>query len=145
MINYIYSINLIKNINQLQTKEKKQKIKLIILAKLMFELIKNYEQIQESEDNLDENYDEQKLLKIKEYTETEIIDKNIEDLKEFNIQKEDIYFKKIDHIYVQIINYLIINKKLDDSEDTSDIINQLDLQNINITNDIFKELEKLLF
>ena len=144
MINYIYSINLIKNINQLQTKEKKQKIKLIILAKLMLELIKNYEQIQESEDNLDENYDEQKLLKIKEYTETEIIDKNIEDLKEFNIQKEDIYSKKIDYIYVQIINYLIINKKLDDSEDTSNIISQLDLQNINITNDIFKDLEKLL-
>ena len=100
MINYIYSINLIKNINQLQTKEKKQKIKLIILAKLMLELIKNYEQIQESEDNLDENYDEQKLLKIKEYTETEIIDKHMDEIpdsifrslaegveKHFNIRK----------------------------------------------------------
>ena len=139
-VNYIYSIDLIKQINQLQTKEKKQKIKIIILSKLMSDLIANYESIDE---NNDENF-EDVIKKIKNYNNDEIIDKNIDFLKVFDIGKNDIYGEKIDIIYAKIINYLIVNKKLEESEYTIDIIKQLDLESIYITKTILANLIKIL-
>ena len=42
VVNYIYSFELIKNLNDQQTKEKPRKIRKIILAKIILELIINY-------------------------------------------------------------------------------------------------------
>ena len=136
IVNYIYSIEFIKQINQLQTKEKKQKLKILIMAKTMSDIISNYKL------NNDNN-DEKELETIIKYN-NKIIDENINILKEFNIEKKDISNTKIDIIYVQIINYLIINKKLDESDYTIDLIKQVDLESIYLTKTILDNLIKIL-
>ena len=136
IVNYIYSIEFIKQINQLQTKEKKQKLKILIMAKTMSDIISNYKL------NNDNN-DEKELETIIKYN-NKIIDENINILKEFNIEKKDISNTKIDIIYVQIINYLIINKKLDESDYTIDLIKQVDSESIYLTKTILDNLIKIL-
>ena len=44
LVNYIYSYNLINNINEIQNMEKDKVIKKTILAKIIIDLIANYEQ-----------------------------------------------------------------------------------------------------
>ena len=52
--------------------------------------------------------------------------------------------KNLDKIYIEIIIQLIRNKKFEDFNFTSNILNQLDLFKINITKTIFDELSKIL-
>ena len=139
LVNYKYSFNLIKNINELQNMEKEKKLKKIILAKIIIDLITNYEQ---SDDN-DEIINDYSLNNIKS-SNLEIIKSNANIYKEFNLQENDIISMKIDEIYAQIIKTLIINKKLEQSEYIYNIIAQLGLESINITNTIFNELSNIL-
>lgn len=57
VVNYSYSIDLIKKINALQTLEKEKKIKKIILAKIILILIKNYYQINDNEENINNEFE----------------------------------------------------------------------------------------
>ena len=139
LVNYKYSFNLIKNINELQNMENDKVIKKIILAKIIIDLITNYEQ---SCDN-DEIINDYSLNNIKS-SNLEIIKSNANIYKEFNLQENDIISMKIDEIYAKIIKTLIINKKLEQSEYIYNIIAQLGLESINITNTIFNELSNIL-
>ena len=51
---------------------------------------------------------------------------------------------KIDEIYIYIINMLIITNRIDDYEYTYKIIQELDLENIDLTKTMFEELSKTL-
>ena len=82
-----------------------------------------------------------KVLNNIEEENTNFIKNNINIFKEFglNYDLNIIKNKKIDEIYIEIINGLIQNNKFDDYEYLKDILkNKLEIQNIDITNKIFK-------
>ena len=140
IINFTYSIELIKNLNDKRKKEQK-KIRKIMIAKILLELIYNYKGIDDSDKNNNE-YDDELDRYNNENLET--IHQNIDSIKKFNLNENDILTQKIDKLYAIIINNIIMNKKLDESQSTNDILEQLDLKLINITKDIFDELVKIL-
>ena len=139
VVNYSYSKNLINKLHQEQMKLKNEKIKKIIIAKIIIELISNY-------DN-DDNYDEKNeidLGKIENYNNKTITD-NIKELQIFELTEKEILNKKMDEIYSKIIKYFIVNKKLDDSDDyTEYIFKQIDLKSLNLTQLMFDDISKLL-
>ena len=141
VINYKYSINFIRNLNEEQIKENNKIIKKIILAKIIIVLISNYTQ----NENADEDGDkyEEELNKIKKYND-DIIHNNKKVIKIFNLEENDILKKDIGKIYVQIIKYLIINQKLEDIEYAYNIIEQIDLESINLTKNMYIEISKIL-
>ena len=141
VVNYIYSIELIKKINELQTKLKNEKILKFIIAKIILIFINNFEQ-SDNEENTNGNYSED-LDNIKKFN-SKIIESNIDELKQFKITSKDFSFKTLESIYIDIIKYLFVNKKLDDSEDTNNIIKQINLKNFYITKVIFDEILVLL-
>jgi hypothetical protein len=139
VVNYSYSKNLINKLHQEQMKLKNEKIKKIIIAKIIIELISNY-------DN-DDIYDEKNeidLGKIENYNNKTITD-NIKELQIFELTEKEILNKKMDEIYSKIIKYFIVNKKLDDSDDyTENIFKQIDLKSLNLTQLMFDDISKLL-
>ena len=73
-----------------------------------------------------------------------IIKNNIEIFKEIGLilNEDDILKKKIDEIYIEIINALISSKKIEDFEYSYNILEQLDLKNICLTKTIFEGIMK---
>ena len=138
VVNYIYSINVIKKINDMQTRIKNEKIQKLIMAKIIIVLINNYEQSDNEEDT-----DSTDLNSLKNFN-MEIINDNIKELNQYNINKNNFLSKKLEEIYSEIIKYLIINNKLDDSEFTNNILKQINLKYIYITKVMFDEIAKLL-
>ena len=141
VVNYLYSFEFIKKLNEWQTKLKNEKIEKLIIAKIILIFINNFEQ-SENEENTSGKYSEV-LDKIIDFN-SKIIENNIDELKQFKITSTDFSSKKLEGIYNDIIKYLFVNKKLDDSEDTNNIIKQIDLKNFNITKVIFDEILVLL-
>lgn len=138
VVNYIYSINVIKKINDMQTRIKNEKIQKLIMAKIIIVLINNYEQSDNEEDT-----DSTDLNSLKNFN-MEIINDNIKELNQCNVNKNNFLSKKLEEIYSEIIKYLIINNKLDDSEFTNNILKQINLKYIYITKVMFDEIAKLL-
>ena len=141
VVNYQYSYDLIKNINEIQKREKDKIIKKVILAKIIIDLISNYEQLSDNDENFNDY--ENKLNSIKNLNH-EIIKNNENNYKKFDLSENDILKMKIDEIYAQIIKTLIIKKKLVELEYTNDIITQIGLESINITKTIFNVLRNTL-
>ena len=141
LLNFTYSFNLIKQINDLQKKVINTEVyKKVILSKIIIEVINNYK----SNDNIEkelELYDRQ-LNEIINFNET-IINNNIQKFEQYGIVKDTILSEKLDMIYVKIIIELIQKQKFE-SDDTLDIIKQLDLQNINLTENMYNELSQIL-
>ena len=142
VVNYSYSIDLIKKINALQTLEKEKKIKKIILAKIILILIRNYYQINDNEENINNEF-EKDLFCIKNYN-LEINNKNINALNIINIKEDDILYDTIEEIYTEIIKNLIIQKKLDGSHDSFKLIEEINLKSLNLTKKMFDELKEIL-
>ena len=138
LINYSYPIEYIRIII-IQTKKFNGKYNKIIISKIILELINNYKELYEYEYNNRE-------IDAFEVEYTKIINDNINIFKEFgiNLNYEDLMIKKIDEIYSQIIISLIKNKKFEDLEYTYNIIKQLDLESIDITNRMFEEILNIL-
>ena len=136
IINYAYSLDLIKKIN-IERLKTSQKYKLIMLNKIIVDLIGNYR----GTDEYNENEDSFELEEI-EKENKQIIKKNIEVFKEIELilDEDDIFKKKIDEIYIEIINALISSKKIEDFEYAYNILEQLDLKNICLTKIIFDGL-----
>ena len=138
IINYSYSIELIlKIINQ--TKKYNDKYYKIIISKIIIELINNYKELYEYE------YNNKKIDEIEEEY-NKIINENINVFNELdiNLNYEDLIIKKIDEIYSKIIIALIKKNKFEDYEYTYNIIKQLGLESIDITNKMFDEIIKIL-
>ena len=95
LVNYKYSFNLIRDLNEEEIRERQQRKKQLIIAKIIIDLINNYEQI--DEDEVTTNKDN--LNKIKE-ANLKIIHNNINDFKEFDLQEKDILKNNIEQIYI---------------------------------------------
>jgi hypothetical protein len=136
IVNYTYSLDFIKAINK-EREKTSQKYKLIMFSKIIVDLIDNYKETNE----YNENEDSVTLMKI-EKENRQIMNKNNEAFKaiELNLNEDDILKKKIDEIYIEIINALIRSKKVEDFEYSYNILEQLNLKNISISKTIFDGL-----
>ena len=132
LVNYNYKIDFIRKIN---SDLNNNIFKNIFRSKLIIELIINYRQL----DNYDEEDDEEELNKI-EKNNKDNIKKNLNKLKNLDLKLDEntIINNKIDKIYIDIIIKLIEQNKIDE------ILNQLDLENINLTKTMFDELSKFI-
>ena len=142
IINYSYLFNFIIELNNILTKLNEDLIiKKIFYSKFIIELINNYLQLDDNE----EDYDENNIKDIQKSCET-IISENIKIFEELNCNiknVDDLIDKKCDEIYIDIIKSLIKPKKINDFEYTYKIINQLELEKIKITKDMYDELLKI--
>ena len=88
VVNYKYPFELIKKINNIQSKEdKKNNIKPILLAKIILNLIQNLEQADDDSQDIAKN--EKELTNFKNYN-YKIINNNINLLKDFELTENDI-------------------------------------------------------
>ena len=134
IINYSYSIEYIKKIIEI-LKINNDNFFNIILSKIIDELINNYKELYEYEFN-------KKEIEIIENINNKIINYNINILNGLTI--EDFRHKKIDEIYSNIIISLIKNNKFEDYENAENIVKKLDLESIDITNKIYKDIDYTL-
>ena len=136
IINYVYDLNFIENINNYR-KKSNNNLKQFLLALIIFELIKNFQ----LSDNYNEEEDEKEIIKkiINENEQIKIAKKNFNKIN-FNLNKIDIEFSNIDEIYIQIIISLIKQEKLEDYELSSEILEAMELNTINITEKMFSKL-----
>ena len=134
IINYSYSNRFIQKIIN-QTKKNKNQFYKIIISKIIIELINNYKELYEYVYNKEE-------IDQFEFEYNKIINDNIRIFNKLDIKMkyEDLIEKKIDEIYSEIIIVLIKKNKFEDYEYTYNIIKQLDLESIYITNTMFEEL-----
>jgi hypothetical protein len=105
--------------------EKNNYFKKIIKLKIINELIENYKGYADNESVINdiEKIEEQNKTEIKEYLNQ--LNEIIPDLKEYELNE-----KNICEIYIDIIMGLIKNNKLSDYEYASNIMTQLDMENI---------------
>ena len=135
IINFEFSIDIIKNIIKKQIKDSSE-IKKIIRSKIVIDLINSYEGF-----NL--NTDELKAINIK--TSLDILKNSCDIFKKMNIEiKNNIKNIKLEEIYIKIIISLIENRKLEDYNYAYDIIEQLNLEYINLTKNMIEKLLQLL-
>ena len=138
IMNYKFDKGFIKKIYKNAIKENKNKFKQIILLKIINDLI-NYFKLTEYYDELEDSEEFNEFQK----STSIIIENNITIFQALNLDftKEDIFIKEIDVLYKEIIISLI---KLKFNDNTIDIFNQLDLDNIILNNSIVDELWEIL-
>ena len=137
IIYYYYSIQFIIKINEYNINNNNN-IKKIIISKIILDLIKYYRGIEEFGNNLNE------IKKIEE-SNLQVMEKenNINILKELNLSIKEIKSETVDKIYLKIIIHLIKNK-FEDYKYIENILKQLDIESINITQIMFNEIKALL-
>ena len=138
-LNYKYEFELISKLHETLIASKSS-IQKIIYAKILLCFIKNYLEIGEGECDDKCNEIEGKCRKL--------INSEKDCLKNFNINlnldkldEDDI---GIDDIYTNIIISLIKMDKLNDSQETINILTELDIKNLRINKKIFTNLETFL-
>ena len=131
IINYKYSIDYIKQLDK-SNENNSLPLRKIIFSKIILDLIDYFRGFEEYNESIESFIDEIKNKNI------DIIKNNNNILKEFNLEFKDFINKSIDEIYSDIIKIL-----LGESKDYN-VINQLNLEKIDITNFIFKEISKML-
>ena len=140
IIDYSFSIDFIKEVNK-ERKKQTDKFKNILMAKCINDLIINYEGTEEYNE-----YEDKEILEALKEENKMTIKQNLNVFRfiGLNYDENDIRIKKIDEIYIDIINSLIKKRKFDDYKYTSDVLNQLELKNIDITEKMTEELFKVL-
>ena len=133
LLNFSFSIDLINRINLINNSIDESNIyKKLLISKIILELINYYKSNQ--------IFEEKKSTEEIEVLNNKLIESDIhyfEDLG-FEITQKDLKLKNIDIIYAKIINILLKLKKL-----TYKIIEELDLENINITLSMLNEISIL--
>ena len=132
IINYKYSIDYIKNLNKFNEKNN-LKLKKIISSKIILDLIEYFEGFDEYNESTKSCIDDIRNKNI------DIIKNNNNILKDFHLNNKNFINKSIEEIYINIIKTLLHQYK-----DFKNIINELDLEKIDLTNNIFKEISKIL-
>ena len=140
IVNYSYSLKFVNDIHQFNIKQEKKLTK-ILISKAINDMINNLEDREDDEELCDNNL----LNNIKNKNEEEIKN-NLEIFNELNININFHEFLevKIDYIYSLLINSLIKLNKFKDKKYIYDIIDQLDIENISITETIFDKLNEIL-
>ena len=136
IIDYCYSIDFLIKINE-ERNQKKDKFKIIILSKVIIDLIKNYK----GTDEYNEDEYKEKLDKLEEENR-QAINNSIYILNSIglNYNEKKIEIKRIEEIFLDIINELLKRRKHEDFEYICNILNQLELLNINLTNSLINKL-----
>ena len=139
ILNYIYDKKYIIKLNKEQ-EFNNEPFKKIITSKIIIQLANEFKYINDYHNDKNED-------NIKKITNSNL--KTIEDLiKELDIKinwsKEEVCSKKIDELYIEIINALIIGKKFENYDYIYYVIKQLDLEKINLTKTMLDGLLKIL-
>ena len=136
-INYKYNFDCIQKIvnqNLVNQNQSNKNINVIIKAKEILDLIENFKGFYEGKlEDID---------KIVEANES-LISNNIQCLKGINSDMTENYikYKNINEIYTDIIISLIKNDKLADFKYASDIMDEMEMENIDINESMYKKLE----
>lgn len=138
LTNYNYDFKLIKKSYDLLI-ETDFGIKKVILAKITNVLINNYEG--ENEDNQEDCEKMKKKCEEDINNNKDLITVYKKDLDLDNINNDDVY---ITDIYTDIIKYLIINKKLDESNETINLLNGIEIKNLRLNKPLFDALKEVL-
>lgn len=137
VVNYIYDLKYIENVNNFR-KKNKNVITSFILSMVIIQLISNFKET----DNYDKSNEEQ--LKIIEKENIKIRNCfNFSGELNMNINEKLIEDNNIEEIYLNIIISLLEKEKLEDFKYASNIFEQLGLKTINITENIYNELKKI--
>jgi len=137
VVNYIYDLKYIENVNNFR-KKNKNVITSFILSMIIIQLISNFKET----DNYDKSNEEQ--LKIIEKENIKIRNCfNFSGELNMNINEKLIEDNNIEEIYLNIIISLLEKEKLEDFKYASNIFEQLGLKTINITENIYNELKKI--
>ena len=143
--NYEYQFEYIRQLN-IQRESINNKYKKIIMSKIILDLINNY--IGFYQTNEDKEIQEKKNENIKIITDNNNIFKKELYLEwgpgERGNPKNNIELKKIDELYVEIIEALIIKNKFEDYKYIYNIINVLDLESIDITEYMINSIINIL-
>ena len=141
VLNYEYDEDYINKLNE-ENNNNKNKLNQLIKSKLIVDLTNEYILDNDIED------EDPKLKKLNDIINTnkESIKNNLNILMDLNIQLniEDILELPIDKIYIIIIIGLIQSKKFGDYDFVIDIINQLSLDEIDLTKLMYDELKSFL-
>ena len=141
LVNFSFSIGFINKIHSINNNDESNIYKNILISKIILELIDYYKsnQIFAEKNNIKEKNTLNKIEK----DNNKIIDNYIKhfEIIGLKITQKDLKLKKIDLIYSEIINILL---KIKDYDSSYKIIEQLDLENIKITETIFNEISKNL-
>lgn len=140
IINYQYDIEVIQKLDKIKTKGKFHDI---IIAKIITKLIKNYE----SSDNYIDS--QQNLLNEIKSHKLNILDDYKDILEKYKIKynKDDLEKESVDKIYIHlIINVLLKPKNIEKKNNEEQIfeikfIDEIDLENIELTKSMFEELQ----
>ena len=133
-INYSYDFDLVKDIYNRMTEERQ--IRKFILYILAYPIIYNYKGSDESNslDKLDKI-----LIEIDKFIKNQ---QPILRKYNLNLDLDNYDLFNIDDIYCQFILSLIKNEKLKNFKEAKDIMEQLDLENIELTHDMYIILKK---
>ena len=138
LMNYFYEFNFIEKVNK-KRKKSKNSLTNFILAMIIIELINNFkgtELYDEENDSVNESLNQiyEENINIRDDAKNELSRMNLK------INEEYIEENMISEIYIEIIKSLIENKKLDNYEHCSDILNQIGLNEIELTENMYNEL-----
>ena len=144
IINYSFTIKLIQGIHNKMNENYKNKKNIysnLMLSKALFDLIDAYK-------GLDEYYNKVKEIQEIETNNINIMENLIQNINNNNELKLNftlsyIKSKTIDQIYIDIIIDFLKNKSEDYSY-ISNIIKEMELESINITEKMFEEINKFL-
>ena len=141
IINFVYSYNFIKDINEKIIGINNYALRELIMSKFFLELINNYKGTKEFYDNDNQIKNEINDLEI---LNRKRIESSVKKIKDLEINAKDIINKKIDQIYIGIFIDLIKSKNIVDNQITLSIMKELDFENIHITKTMFEELTNIL-
>ena len=137
MVNYIYDLKYIENVNNIR-KKNKDAITSFILSMIINQLISNFKET--------DYYNESNEKQLKQIEKDNIkISNSFNFLGELNININEKLIKdnNIEEIYLNIIISLLEKEKLEDFEYVSNVFEQLGLKTINITKKIYNELKEI--
>jgi hypothetical protein len=144
-VNYKFPIIFIRRVNEYKEDYNEgkniNKIKKILISKIILVLINNFQ----GEEEYNEKENGEEINRIKEENENYIEDNVFlfrQELK-LDYNKDDIISKKLDYIYMEIINSLIKNNKFANLSFCEEKLNELEFKDIIITNTIISGLFKL--
>ena len=141
IINFAYSYNFIKEVNDKNKISNNDILREVIMSKFILELINNFRGTNEFYDN--DNQIKNEINDLETFNKKRIENNELK-IKGLELNAKDIINKKIEQIYIGIIANLIKTNKIDDYEKTCNIMIQLGLKNINITEIMLRELNNIL-
>ena len=138
-INYSYQMDAIKHIDDLHITNENRIIK-IIISKIIIVLIHNYEGFEDFDE-----YNEKEIMRIKK-DNIDIIRENIRCLNNIGLKwnENDLYEKKFDEIYIDIIIALFKNNTFEDNEKMYQLLEHLDCISIDMTEIMNEKLSDYL-